>query len=140
MRSLRTFSIGKNKFCNIDTLRIYYFILFLISYGLTEIGRELYRPIIYANHINDFGIADSIGNAGGIIAQIFFGFLTINPSKRIGIRLIVLFSVGYILYKIAQLFLPGGVFDLKDIYGTLLGGILSAVVFLLLLVTRKDRT
>jgi glycopeptide antibiotics resistance protein len=140
MNPVMCFLIYKNKLREIDTVRIYYFILFLISYGLTEIGRELYRPIIYANHINDFGIADSIGNAGGIIAQIFFGFLIINPSKRIGIRLIVLFSVGYILYEIAQLFLPGGVFDLKDIYGTLLGGILSAVVFLLLLVTRKDRT
>ena len=108
MKSAMFFSIYKNKFRNIDAVRIYYSILFLISYGLTEIGRLLYRPFIYENHINDFGIADSIGNSGGIIAQIFFGLLIINPSRKNGIRLIVLFMVGYILYEIVQLFLPGG--------------------------------
>jgi len=140
MRSLKTFSIGKNKFRNIDTLRIYYFILFLISFGLTEIGRLLYRPFIYDNHFNDWGIADSIGNSGGIIAQIFFGFLIVNPSKKVGIKLIVLFSAGYILYEIVQQFLPGGVFDWKDIYGTLIGGIIASIVFLLFHFNSKYKT
>jgi len=103
-------------------------------------GRLLYRPFIYDNHIKDFGIADSIGNFGGIMAQIFFGFLIINPSRKIGIRLIVLFTVGYILYEIVQLFLPGGVFDWKDIYATILGGIIASIVFLLLHPKIKDRT
>jgi hypothetical protein len=140
MKSAMFFSIDKNKFRNIDAVRIYYSILFLISYGLTEIGRLLYRPFIYDNHINDFGIADSIGNSGGIMAQIFFGLLIINPSRKNGIRLIVLFTVGYILYEIVQLFLPGGVFDWKDIYATILGGIIASIVFLLLRLKIKDET
>jgi len=140
MRYLKTFSIAKNKFRNIDAVRIYYSILFLLSYGLTEIGRLLYRPFIYDNHINDFGIADSIGNSGGIMAQIFFGLLIINPSRKNGIRLIVLFTVGYILYEIVQLFLLGGVFDWKDIYATIVGGIIASIVFLLLRLKIKDET
>jgi len=55
------------------------------------------------------------------VAQIFFGLMIINPPKKRGIRLIAFFSVGYIVYEIAQLFLPKGVFDWKDVYGTLLG-------------------
>ena len=103
--------------------------MFIVSYGITEIGRFVYRPFIYKNHLNDFGIADSIGNLGGIITQIFFGLTFFNPTKKKGIRLIVFFSSGYIVYEIAQLILPRGVFDWLDIYGTLFGGILALFIF-----------
>ena len=132
MKSSNNFFLNKNTFRIIDTLRIYYAILFILTFALTEIGRFVYRPFIYSNHINDFGIADSIGNLGGIIVQIFFGFMIINPPKKKGIRLIAFFSCGYIVYEIAQPFLPKGVFDWKDIYGTLLGGILSLLIYLIL--------
>ena len=84
MKSRNNFFLDKDNFRIIDKLRIYYSILFIVSYGLTEIGRYVYRPFIYDNHINDFGIADSIGNSGGILAQIFFGLMIINPSKKKG--------------------------------------------------------
>ena len=132
MKSRNNFFLDKDNFRIIDKLRIYYSILFIVSYGLTEIGRYVYRPFIYDNHINDFGIADSIGNSGGILAQIFFGLMIINPSKKKGIRLIAFFSFGYILYEIVQPFLPHGIFDWKDIYGTLLGGIIGLIILLLL--------
>ena len=132
MKSSDNYFLDKNSFRTIDTLRIYYFVLFVLSFVLTEIGRFIYRPDIYTNHINDFCIADSIGNSGGILAQIFIGLAVINPPKKKGIRLITFFSFGYILYEIAQPFLPRGVFDWKDIYGTILGGILALIIFLLL--------
>ncbi len=103
-----------------------------MSFFLTEIGRKIYRPFIYENDINDFGLADSVGNSGGIIVQIFFGLTILNSSYKKGFRLIGLFVIGYILYEVVQPYLPRGVFDLKDVYGTLLGGFVGLLIYLLI--------
>ncbi|MGQ7870765.1 VanZ family protein [Sunxiuqinia sp. sy24] len=132
MKSKDNFFIDKEKIKMIDTFRLVYFITFLLAFGITEIGREIYRPYIYGNNINDFGIADSIGNLGGIIVQIFFGLAIFNPTKKKGLRLITFFILGYILYEIVQPILPRGVFDWKDIYGTIVGGAIGILVFLLM--------
>jgi len=132
MKLKSNFFLDEKKIRTIDTYRIIYFVIFLISFGLTEIGRYMYRPFIYENNINDYGIADSMGNSGGIIVQLFFGLLIFNSSKIKGLRLISFFIIGYILYEIAQLFLPKGVFDWKDIYGTIIGGLIGFLVFLLI--------
>jgi hypothetical protein len=80
--------------------------------------------------MNDFGLADSIGNLGGILVQTFIGMTLLNPSRKQGLRLILLFIVGYIVYEILQPFLPRGTFDWMDIYGTLLGGGFGTLIFL----------
>ncbi len=83
MKSRNNFFIDKEKIRTIDTFRVVYFITFLLSFGFTEIGRYIYRPYIYENRINDYGIADSMGNWGGIIVQIFFGLLIFNSTKKV---------------------------------------------------------
>jgi hypothetical protein len=123
------FFLDKNRFKTIDALRLIYLASFVISFALTEAGRYIYRPYIYENGINDFGIADSMGNLGGIIVQIFFGMMILNPLYKKGVRLIFFFVFGYIVYEILQPYLPKGTFDWLDIYGTLLGGIFSFGVF-----------
>ena len=115
-----------------DTLRLTYFVTFLLSFALTEIGRYIYRPYIYENNINDFGLADSMGNLGGIVVQIFFGLSILNPLRKKGIRLISFFTIGYIVYEVLQLYLPKGTFDWIDIYGTVIGGVFSLLLFLLI--------
>lgn len=132
MKQADNFFFDKTKFLTIDVFRIYYAVLFLISFSLTELGRFVYRPYIYKNNIFDFGLADSIGNLGGIAVQIFFGLAVLNPDKKKGIRLIIFFSFGYILYEAAQLFLPKGVFDWYDIIGTLIGGVFSFLIYYLI--------
>jgi len=132
MKSQNNFFLDIEKLKTIDTYRITYFVAFLISFGLTEIGRYIYRPFIYKNKIDDFGIADSMGNSGGIIVQIFFALAIINSTKKKGLRLIAFMVIGYVLYEIAQPFLPKGVFDIKDIYGTFIGGIIALILFLLI--------
>ena len=123
--------LDKEKIKTIDTYRIVYFILFLVAFGLTEIGRYIYRPFIYENRIDDYGIADSMGNSGGIIVQIFFGLAIINSTFKKGLRLILFFIFGYILYETAQTFLPKGVFDWKDIYGTIIGGVVALILYII---------
>lgn len=113
----------------VDNYRVSYIFIFLSSFLITEIGRNIYRPFIYNNNINDFGLADSIGNLGGIIVQIFFGFIVFNPPKNKGIRLIPFYVFGYILYELLQPVLPKGVFDWKDIVGTIIGGLIGLVFF-----------
>jgi len=132
MKPKDNFFIDKENLRIIDIFRIIYFTIFIVFFGLTEIGRKIYRPFIYANNINDFGIADSMGNLGGIIVQIFFGLAVLNSSKKKGLRLILFFIIGYIFYEVVQPFLPKGVFDWKDIYGTIIGGIFSYILFLLI--------
>jgi hypothetical protein len=132
MKPKNNFFLDVEKIRTIDTFRVIYFVIFLISFVLTEIGRFIYRPYIYENNINDYGIADSIGNLGGIIVQLFFGLAIFNSTRIKGLRLITFFILGYILYEIAQLFLPKGVFDWKDIYGTFIGGLIGLLLFSLL--------
>jgi len=132
MKSKNNFFLDKENIRRLDTFRIIYFVMFLLSFVLTEIGRYVYRPFIYENNINDFGIADSMGNLGGIIVQLFFGLTVFNSTKKKGLRLISFFIIGYTLYEIAQPFLPKGVFDWKDIYGTFVGGIIGLLLFLLI--------
>lgn len=132
MKPQNNFFLDKENIKTIDTFRIIYFVMFLFSLGVTEIGRYIYRPFIYESNINDYGIADTMGNLGGIITQLFFGLFIFNSTKIKGVRLITFFILGYILYEIAQLFLPKGVFDRKDIYGTIIGGSIGLFLFLLI--------
>ena len=130
---------SKESLKTIDTLRVSYLIVAILFFLITEAGRKIYRPYIYSNDIDDFGLADSIGNLGGIIVQIFFGLAILNPQNHKVLNLIAFFVGGYILYEILQPVLPRGVFDWNDVYGTFAGGIISLFIYFLLkkLINRK---
>jgi hypothetical protein len=88
----------------IDRLRIIYIFIAGIFFILTEIGRKIYRPYIYQNNIDDYGIADCIGNSGGIIVQIFFSLAILNSQKEKAYYVIGFIVIGYIIYEILQIF------------------------------------
>ena len=129
MKKNTNFFTDESAFRTIDTFRIVYLFTAVFFFFLTEAGRNIYRPFIYANKINDYGIADSIGNSGGIIVQIFFMLAVFNSPKNKVFRIIGFVVVGYILYEIVQPYLPRGVFDWKDIYGTLVGGVIALLFY-----------
>jgi len=54
-------------------------------------------------------------------------------------RVIGFIVIGYILYEILQPYLPRGVFDWKDIYGTLIGGLISLFILLFVKKTIKNK-
>ena len=120
---------SKEQLRTIDTRRVSYAVIMVLSFFMTEIGRRFYRPIIYRNEFNDFGLADSIGNLGGIVVQIFLGLLLMNSNLIQGFKLIGFLVMGYIFYEILQPILPKGTFDWKDVYGTILGGAFAGIVF-----------
>ena len=108
--------------------RIIAFIIFVLAFVLTEIGRDIYRPYIYANDINDFGIANTIGNFLGAITIVFLTIAVGNSNYREGLLVIAIVTIGLILYEFSQPLLAGSTFDFEDIIATLFGGIISLTV------------
>lgn len=105
------------------------FVLFFIA---TEVGRGVYRPWVYANHIHDYGIADTIGNSLGTLTQIFFMLSLANATRKESYRIVAGITAGYIFYEIVQPWLPRGTFDMGDINATIGAGIAAAIVVALL--------
>ncbi|HEY9114763.1 MAG TPA: hypothetical protein VIN10_08675 [Bacteroidales bacterium] len=128
MEKNNNFFTDKASIKTIDSKRIIYFVIAVLFFFMTEMGRNIYRPYIYSNNIDDYGIADSIGNSGGIIVQIFFLLAILNSPRKKVFRVVGFIVIGYILYEILQPYLPRGVFDWKDIYGTLIGGVISLII------------
>jgi len=140
MEKNNNFFTDKASIKTIDSKRIIYFVIAVLFFFLTEMGRNIYRPYIYANNIDDYGIADSIGNSGGIIVQIFFMLAILNSPRKKVFRVIGFIVIGYILYEILQPYLPRGVFDWKDIYGTLIGGVISLIILFFIKKIVKNKT
>ncbi len=138
-RSIGLLFTDREAFRTIDLFRLLYAMTAVAAFLLTEAGRFIYRPYIYRNGINDFGIADSMGNLGGIVVQIFFSLAILNSQKEKAFNVIGFLVAGYILYEIVQPYLPKGVFDWKDIHGTIIGGVVSVIVLLLLRLTVNNR-
>jgi len=115
-------------------------LVFLLVAGaaflVTEFGRYVYRPYVYSRGVSDFGLADSVGNLGGIIVQIFLGIGVLNATRKQSFRLAAFFSIGFVLYEFAQPLLPKGVFDWRDIVATAVGYSLSVTV--LFIVWRRN--
>jgi len=128
MEKNNNFFTDKASIKTIDNIRVVYLVIAVLFFFLTEIGRNIYRPYIYTNNIDDYGIADSIGNSGGIIVQIFFTLAILNSPRKKVLRVIGFIVIGYIVYEILQPYLPRGVFDWKDIYGTIIGGVISLFI------------
>ncbi len=122
------FFFTKERLFKRSSLRFAYLIGFVSFFVLTEIGRKFYRPYIYRTHIDDFGIADTIGNSLGTLTQIFLYLGLANATKRQSYRIIAFVTLGYIGYELVQPYLPRGTFDWKDVCATLGAGMLAAVV------------
>jgi len=130
----------REAFRTIDLLRLLYLVTAVVALFVTEAGRDVYRPYIYEHGINDLGIADSMGNLGGIVVQVFFSLAILNSQRNKAFNVIGFLVAGYILYEIVQPYLPKGVFDWKDIIGTIIGGFVSVLVLVLLrLIVRDNR-
>lgn len=92
------------------------------------IARPIYRPYIYANKINDFHIADTLGNSLGTMTTIFvlIGLLSNETVK--GNYLLKLGTFSVVLFELAHPLL-GKPIDGWDIVATLLTGLLSYLMY-----------
>jgi hypothetical protein len=121
---------------NVDSKRVILFIIFLLAFIITEIGRKIYRPYIYSNDIFDFWIADTIGNFTGTIAIIFFDLAIINipqEKSKNGKWYILFITLGLIIYELVQYILPGrNTCDWRDIIATIIAGVISLGLYKLI--------
>lgn len=85
------------------------------------IARPFYRPYIYRNNINDFHLADTIGNSLGTIATVFFLLGCIGQGRIQHLFLIKTITIAVTIYEIAHPLL-GKPIDPWDIVATLLTG------------------
>ncbi len=108
-----------------SSLRVVCLVTFLAAFALTELGRSTYRPFAYRIGLSDFGIADTMGNSLGVIAQIFCLLTLMHSNWRQGLRVIAFAVCGYIVYECLQPILPRGTFDLKDVVATVVGGVVA---------------
>lgn len=129
MAAFKDLFTDKEELRVVDNHRILYLIVAFIWYVITEAGRFIYRPYIYANNIPDYGLADTIGNLGGVIVQIFVMAAFFNSKGKKRWYLVAFLCIGYIVYELAQEYLPKGVCDIKDIIATIIGGITAIFIF-----------
>lgn len=92
------------------------------------IARPIYRPYIYRNNINDFHLADTIGNTLGTIATIFVLIGFIGQGRTQHLFLIKTITISVALYEIAHPLL-GKPIDHWDIVATLLTGGLCLIFY-----------
>jgi hypothetical protein len=92
------------------------------------LARPIYRPFIYKNNINDFHLADTIGNSLGTLATVFVLIGLIGQGRAQNLFLIKTITISVILYELAHPLL-GKTIDPWDILATLLTGGLCLILY-----------
>lgn len=85
------------------------------------IARPYYRPYIYEHQINDFHIADTLGNSLGAIATIWIFIGVFGRTKAHHIFIITTSTIGIVLYELAHPLL-GKPIDVYDIIASIISG------------------
>ncbi len=108
-----------------NTLVIIYVLIFLFAFILGLLSKLVYRDFIYLNHLNDFGLADSLPN---FFAALGISFATLSFSKnkfdKISYSIFINSALSMIAYEFSQIFLIG-VFDINDIIASIIGSIFA---------------
>jgi hypothetical protein len=91
------------------------------------VARPYYRPYIYRNNINDFHLADTIGNSLGTIATIFLFLFLFGGEKKRDHFLIKTVTLSLVVYELAHPLL-GKSIDPWDIAATLVTGVCCFVL------------
>ena len=112
----------------INLLRKTTLLIALIAFLLTELGRSFYRPFIYANNINDYFIADTIGNSLGTATAIFFILTISGKGNSKDFILILIIVLGLLLYEASNLLFNYPV-DIHDMISTVIFGIISGLLY-----------
>ena len=92
------------------------------------VGRSIYRPYIYTNKINDFHIADTLGNTFGTLPTIFFLIAILSNDTTKGNYLIKLGTISVVVFELAHPLL-GKPIDIWDIIATILAGLASYLIY-----------
>jgi len=101
--------------------RITNFIIGISAVVLYEIARATYRPYIYSQGINDFHIADTIGNSLGTVAAIFVFTSLLGRDLAQDYFMIRTVTISVAVYELAHPLL-GKPIDPWDLVATVIAG------------------
>ena len=87
-----------------------------------EILRAYYRPWVYAQGLNDFHVADTLGNSLGTVAQVFVFISVLGRTIQQDHVLIRIVAVAVVVYELAHPLL-GKPIDPWDIVATVIAGV-----------------
>jgi hypothetical protein len=96
--------------------------------AVTEAGRELYRPWVYSQGIDDWGVADTLGNSFGTLTAVFVIVGLVGKDASSDYRLIALIAGGLAVYELLQGPM-GGAIDPRDIVASLVTGVVCALIY-----------
>jgi len=94
---------------------------------LYELMRAYYRPFIYSQGINDFHIADTLGNSLGTVATVFVFTSLLGRDLSQDYFMIRTVTISVLVYELAHPLL-GKPIDPWDILATVLAGIFCEVL------------
>ncbi len=98
------------------------------AYFVTEIARSFYRPYIYANEVNDWVIADTIGNSLGTVTAIFVILTMAGRGTNWDWRLVGTLILGLLAYESINL-MSDHPFDFNDALATIIFGGISVLIY-----------
>jgi hypothetical protein len=78
---------------------VYLFLCFLCA-GIGWILSFTYRPYIYANHINDWHLADTIGNIVAVPAAAFLFYAVQKTIQYTKVMVLILDFLAWCLYEV----------------------------------------
>jgi hypothetical protein len=111
-------------------------VIFIFFFIITSIGL-LFRNFLNYNDVVQFAV-DCLGNIGGVIVG---SYLFIWWSKEFGLknREIIILSVGLglVIYEFLQKIIPWQTFDIKDIFGTLIGVLIATLINILIVISKS---
>ena len=103
----------------------------LSSVLLYEAARAYYRPFIYSNAINDFHIADTLGNSLGTVAVVIVFTSLLGHDGARDLFLIRTVTISVLVYELAHPLL-GKSIDIWDMAVTVLAGVFCEGLYKLL--------
>jgi len=124
------FPLDRDRLFQLNPRRGVYMLTGGLAFLVTELGRNVYRPWVYGNGIQDWGIADTLGNSGGTMTIICLELGLINATRRQGMWLTAIVTAGLAIYELITPLLPKHVLDVKDVLATLATGIVACLYHL----------
>ena len=98
---------------------------------LYETARAYYRPFVYSQGINDFHIADTLGNSLGTVATIFVLASLLGRNQAQDYFLIRTVTMSVLVYELAHPLL-GKTIDPWDMVATVFAGVFCEILHRLL--------
>ena len=114
-------------------MKLKLFILFLGFLIITFLLGNYYRPYVYSNHIDDFGLADVGYNIIAVVNMSLFSWIGIYKYTNNKLIDVCINTLIYLLIELLSFFLPVfGIFDFKDCVAIIVSGFISTILLRLL--------